>query len=153
MSGWNIWCKLASCEIHVKPHCYCWNCIPQLVFPLLKYPQWDSFLWLNVLCSEGLERVQKWSQRLLTLLCIRTHQFIRLFYQKFESMLQNTGFLGMVGKNRDVYEILCEEYLFIYFYWSIVALQCCVSFCWTTKWLSHTYTYTYIPSPSDLLTI
>ena len=28
-------------------------------------------------------------------------------------MLQNTGFLGMVGKNRDVYEILWEEYLFI----------------------------------------
>ena len=28
-------------------------------------------------------------------------------------------------------------YLFIYFYWSIVNLQCCVSFKWTAKWFSY----------------
>ena len=32
---------------------------------------------------------------------------------------------------------------FLHLYWSIIALQWCVSFCFITKWIS--YTYTYIP--------
>ena len=35
------------------------------------------------------------------------------------------------------------------FYWSIVALQCCVSFYCIAKWISHTYTYfpSFLDSP------
>ena len=36
----------------------------------------------------------------------------------------------------------------IYFYWTIISSQCCVSFCHTTKRISHMQTY--IPSLLDL---
>ena len=32
-------------------------------------------------------------------------------------------------------------YLFKHFFWSIVDLQCCVSYRYTAKWISYTYTY------------
>ena len=40
------------------------------------------------------------------------------------------------------------EFFFFLIYWSIVALQCRVTFCSTTKWIIHTYTH--IPSLVDL---
>ena len=38
--------------------------------------------------------------------------------------------------------------LFKHLYWSKMALQWCVSFCFITKWISYTYTYIPISLPS-----
>ena len=41
-----------------------------------------------------------------------------------------------------------KTFFFKHLYWSIIALQWCVSFCFITKWIS--YTYTHIPiSPTS----
>ena len=44
--------------------------------------------------------------------------------------------------------ILSLSFFFLHLYWSIIALQGCVSFCFITKWISYMYTYIPISPPS-----
>ena len=52
-------------------------------------------------------------------------------------------FIDYLKRTQDLFKIS--------FHWSIVALQCCISFYCRAKWISHTRTY--IPSVSDFLPI
>ena len=44
--------------------------------------------------------------------------------------------------------LFSKTWKFLIFYWSLIALRCCVSFCCTAMWIS--YLYTYIPSRLSL---
>ena len=44
--------------------------------------------------------------------------------------------------------LLLPLHFFLHIYWSIIALQWCISSCFITKWISYTYTYVPISFPS-----
>ena len=59
---------------------------------------------------------------------------------------------GKLGRASSGDQILIFRHIlfffFLHLYWSIIALQWCVSFCFITKWISYAYTYSPISPPS-----
>ena len=48
--------------------------------------------------------------------------------------------------NKGLAKIVAFFFFFWHLYWSIIALQWCVSFCFITKWISYTYVPISLPS-------
>ena len=47
----------------------------------------------------------------------------------------------VVALNRDLISMCLKKFVFKYYYWTVITLQNCVSFCCTAKWTKNPYTY------------
>ena len=67
--------------------------------------------------------------------------------QQWKCWVLTTGPLGNSFEN---FLNNCQDFFFFFkhLYWSIIALQWCVSFCFITKWISYMSTYIPISLPS-----
>ena len=73
------------------------------------------------------------------------------YHLKMNRAFKKYPYKHMDQNQLHVYLSWCLDRLFfiINFYWTIVDLQCCISFCCAAKWIS--YTYAYISSFLDFL--
>ena len=91
-------------------------------------------LWISVLCDICCKYFPKFSICLLTLL---TLSLVCMIFNIFIVKISTFIYLSL-----DL-----ESQVFILFCWSIVVLQCCVSFRCTTQWFSYMFFFRFFSSP------
>ena len=110
------------------------------VIPWLVFKTQDTWLLLSVSVENYLIKIHRYQSCRL------------LFVVVCEKRKQRTTDRNILFRIKVFIFIYCPKcsFFFKHLYWSIIAFQWCVSFCFLTKWISYTYTYIPISPPSGI---